>query len=122
MSQQPAVKTDGEQQVFCLEDSVRLSESFLWDRQRRFYETAGVSAWQQSVPLRITTTRFMACAYVDVFTAWLRDLRSGSGTLDESRPVYVVELGSGPGRFAFHFLRRLREVFPANEELAGIRL
>ncbi|MBV9281594.1 MAG: hypothetical protein JOZ41_16055, partial [Chloroflexi bacterium] len=100
--------------LFILERDRRLSDSFLWSLQRRSYELQGVGAWKKedAVPHFVTTNAFIATAYARVVLAWLRDWyaigHSSGGEiagLDLSRPVYVVELGSGPGRFAFLFLK-----------------
>ena len=49
---------------------------------------------------------FIADAYARVVFGFLRDCDSAS-RLDRAEPVYVVELGSGPGRFAYLFLKKI---------------
>jgi hypothetical protein len=79
----------------------RLSASPLWAAQRRFYERAGIDAWRTgTVPHHVTSNVALAHAYARIVHGFLRDTaRPG--------PLDVIELGAGPGRFAFLFLRAL---------------
>jgi len=61
------------------------------------------------VPSYATTNPLIADAYARVAVGFVRDALAGRwGAIDAARPFYVVELGAGSGRFAFHFERRLR--------------
>lgn len=106
----------GERTGFVLEQDSRLSESFLWKLQRKFFDQGGVKAWTEgAVPHYVTDNAFIAEAYAKVVFGFLRDcsLKSNAGgdagfqPLDPSQPVYIIELGAGSGRFAFHFLKKL---------------
>src|SRR5262249_55039171 len=53
---------------------------------------------------------YVARAYAQVLFGWLRDMVAISAPgqtlpLDPSQPVYIVELGAGSGRLAYHFLK-----------------
>jgi SAM-dependent methyltransferase len=87
-----------------LEHQQRLSESLLWDMQRRFYVEHGIAAWQSGmVPERETATPALADAFARVVLGHLRDrARAGASTR-----TYIVEVGGGTGRFAHHFLEQL---------------
>lgn len=90
-----------------LEQGVRLSRSLLWQMQRRFYLDRGINAWSQGeIPQYVTTNPVMGRAYAQLYMAWLRDLvaRRSEAGFDPGQPVYIVELGAGSGRFAYHFL------------------
>jgi tetratricopeptide (TPR) repeat protein len=98
-----------------LEKGQRLSQSVLWTLQRRFFEQRGVTAWSRgTVPHYITTNPTVAAAYARLVLGWLRDWKRGDperngfspAALDGSQCVYVLELGAGAGRFAYHFLRQ----------------
>src|SRR4051812_13767301 len=87
-----------------LETRRRLSQSILWNWQRKFFESQGIQAWSGgAVPHHITSSPFIADAYARVVFGFLRDCQSvvgGDGNssvvpLDHSQPVYIVELGSG---------------------------
>ncbi len=72
-----------------------------------------MGAWSKGeVPHHITSSPFIADAYARVVFGFLRDCRaaesegdSSPAPLDYSQPFYVIELGSGPGRFAYLFLK-----------------
>jgi tetratricopeptide (TPR) repeat protein len=92
-----------------LEQGQRLSQSILWRLQRRYFEGRGVEAWSKGdVPHYITTNPHIASAYAQVVLGWLRDCREQG--IDRTQPVYFVELGSGAGRFGFHFLKKFEQL------------
>jgi hypothetical protein len=106
---------------FPLETPCRLSRSVLWRLQRSYFERRGVAAWADGdVPHRVTSSPRLARAYAAVIAGFLHDW---SRALDRSQPVYIVELGAGAGRFAFHLRRALDELdaLEAFEELLGGR-
>jgi len=91
-----------------LERGRPLSQSLLWHLQRRYFEQQGIEAWRQGVvPQYITSNPFTAHAYAQVVCGFLRDWAGAGAGLDPSEPAYIVELGAGSGRFAYHFLRAL---------------
>jgi len=95
---------------FIVEENVRLSRSCLWNLLRGFYEKEGVAAWSEgTIPWRITNNAFIAAAYARVVHAYLGDLadRGPAAGYDPARPVHVLELGAGTGRFGFLFIRTL---------------
>lgn len=88
-----------------LEQRKRLSESVLWKLQRNFFERYGIEAWSTgAVPHHITSSPFIADAYARVVFGFLRDCHADA--LDHAQPFHIVELGSGPGRFAYLFLKK----------------
>ena len=99
--------------MYLLEQGKRFSESLLWQIQRNYFERQGIAAWRQGdVPHYITSNPYIAEAYARVVCAYWTDLLYGDpgkeqAALDLAQPVYIIELGSGPGRFAFHFLKQL---------------
>lgn len=103
-----------------LETKQRLSRSMLWKLQRNYFDRAGIEAWSTgAVPHHITSSPFIAAAYAGVVFGFLRDCYavaehddySSFAPLDRSQPVYIVELGSGPGRFAYLFLKKFLSVY-----------
>lgn len=90
--------------MLVLESGIRLSQSLLWQLQRRYFEQQGIQAWQQSVvPHFITSNTYTAGAYARVVLAYLKDCKRPEGT---SGRHYILELGAGSGRFAYHFLKK----------------
>lgn len=93
---------------FPLELPCRLSRSVLWRLQRRYFERRGIAAWSDGeVPHRVTNSPYLARSYRRVIAAFLRDWQPA---LDPSQPVYVLELGAGAGRLAFHLVRELEAI------------
>lgn len=90
-----------------LESERRLSESVIWELNRRYYEAQGPRAWSSGdVPFYITSNPFIAHAYAQVVRGFVADMRS-TGALDPGQPLYLVELAAGHGRFTFLFLSQL---------------
>lgn len=87
---------------------VPLSESLIWELHRRYYHEKGVEAWQSNdVPSYVTTNPFIAHSYAQVALAFIRDMPLS----DSDQPIYIVEMGAGSGRFAYHFLRTFFEEY-----------
>jgi tetratricopeptide (TPR) repeat protein len=106
-----------------LDEGKPLSKSILWKLQRNFFEGQGIEAWRQgTVPHYITSNPFIASAYAKVVFGFIRDCRvvKGDSTndsftpLDPSQPIYILELGSGSGRFAYHFLKKFLGFYPSS--------
>jgi tetratricopeptide (TPR) repeat protein len=90
---------------YAIEEGRRLSQSAIWEMQEKYYSSQGVEAWRTgTVPHYVTSNPFVGRCYADVVLGYLRDCRD-AGKLDPSQPIYILEIGSGPGRFAYHFLR-----------------
>ena len=92
-----------------LEQKRRLSQSRIWQWQRRYYTSEGAAAWQRgTVPHYVTSNAFIAAAYAQVVLGFLRDVpRQPGAAADATQPLYIVELGAGVGRFAYHFVTQL---------------
>ena len=90
----------------------RLSQSLLWELERNYFDRQGIRAWNTgAVPHYVTSNPTIARAYAEVILSHLRDsFRSNS--LDPNHPLYILELGAGCGRFAFHCLRYLESHLP----------
>jgi tetratricopeptide (TPR) repeat protein len=106
--------------LFVLEEKQRLSQSLLWQAQRHFFERQGIEAWRQRiVPHYITNNSYLANTYARLVFAFLRDCQAvtvapgegGFPPLNLSQPLYIIELGSGSGRLAFHFLKNFLPLF-----------
>lgn len=105
-----------------LQGQGRLSDSVIWSLQRAFYETEGPSAWKpKGIPFWMTSNTFFARALARVVLAFLRDLAAARPpALDPGAPLYVLELASGSGQFAFLFLKRLQELKRTVPGLEGL--
>jgi tetratricopeptide (TPR) repeat protein len=99
---------DLENTRYPLEENQLFSQSILWDLQKRYFASKGADAWRgDGVPDYITSNPMIANAYAElVFAFWLDQNRISIGR-DNRQALHLIELGAGPGRFAFHFLCRL---------------
>jgi hypothetical protein len=94
----------------------RLSESPLWDHQRRFYAGDPAAIWgTATVPHGITSNPRIANTYARLAVTFLRAaaVTPRIGVSDENEVVHIVEFGGGAGRFAYLFVRQLRELAPS---------
>ena len=93
---------------YLIDSGKPLSQSLLWTLQRRYFESQGVDAWRANVvPYYITSNPYIAQAYARLVLGYLRDLQP---SLDPAQPVYLLELGAGAGRFAYHFLIKFHDL------------
>ena len=93
-------------------DYTAFAKSPLWDLQRQYYSEKGLDAWAGAhVPHYVTSHPVMAMAYAQMVLGFWRDLKAQGIASDQ--PLYIIELGSGCGRFAWHFLLQFFEAFDA---------
>lgn len=100
-----------------IEKDQRLSQSILWKLESAFYQKTGITAWNHGyIPHYITNNPNIAAAYARIVEGYLLD----QAQVDHDQPIYILELGAGPGRFAYQFLQRF---LPAvqNSHLRDIR-
>ena len=94
----------------------RFSESKIWQLQREYYETQGMDAWHSgAVPHYVSTNPTLAWQYAQIVWAMLQDWQTkqhqaGETAQGEMEPFTVLELGTGHGRFTFHFLTALQKL------------
>jgi hypothetical protein len=87
-----------------LERDVPLSQSLIWRSQREFYIRRGLKAWTDDmVPQYITNNPLIAEIYARIVFSFLCDC----GKLSPQNPLRILELGAGPGKFSYLFLRHL---------------
>ena len=92
------------------EKNAVFSKSKIWKLQRDFFENKGIEAWSNQVPFFITSNPFIAKQYAEMTLAFLLDLKK-QNLLNKNFPIYILELGTGHGRFSFYFLKIFFEHF-----------
>ena len=97
----------GSKQV--LEQGKRLSESLVWGLQRAYFEGQGIEAWLHDVPFYITSNPFIANSYARLVIHFIRDWIAKHPEA-KNNPFYVMELGTGPGRFSYYTVKALDEL------------
>ena len=94
--------------LYPLESSKLFSESLIWQLNREFYQSNGIEAWSiGEVPSQITSNSLVGKTYAELILGFLSDL-SKKGNINET--VYILELGAGHGRLAFHILKHLEKL------------
>ena len=91
-----------------LEADRRFSQSLIWELERNYFQKQGINAWNSgTVPHYVTSNPTIAKAYAKLIFAFLRDAKNDTNNpLNSNQPLYILELGSGSGRFAYHFLKK----------------
>lgn len=92
-----------------LEENKRLSESCLWRLQREYFDNQGINAWVNQVPFYITTNPFIAHSYAQVIFNFIRDWITQHPEA-KAHPFYILEMGTGSGRFSFYFIKALLDL------------
>jgi hypothetical protein len=103
-----------------LEKEVSISQSLIWRWQQQSYARRGLKSWTDDlVPHFITNNPFFAEIYAKLIFGFIcdcMDLRGkNSRPLSADNPLRILELGAGPGRFSFLFLRQLEALFQAKD-------
>ncbi len=93
---------------YLIESKKPFSESLIWQLNRDFYQNRGISAWSDDiVPHHMTSNSKVGKTYAELIFGLLKDLAS-KGACKEI--VYILELGAGHGRLAFHILKHLEKL------------
>ena len=101
--------------LYSIESSTRFSESILWQLNRDYYQSVGIDAWSKGeVPHQITSNSLVGKTYAELILGFLCDL-SDQGSTDEK--VYILELGAGHGRLAFHILKHLEKLVSLTDQV-----
>lgn len=96
-----------------LQEACPASESLIWDIHRQAFMHEGAQAWlDYRIPYSVTSNIALARQKAQV-------IRKSFPALDG--PIYVLELGAGPGFFAYHFLRAWQELDQAEAHVRPLR-
>ena len=88
-----------------LEKKRRLYQSIIWARQKDYYTKKGLKAWNpDETPEFISSNAYTARYYAKLINELLNDLNPDSSDIS-----YILDLGSGSGCFAYHFLKAIEE-------------
>ncbi len=92
-----------------IEQHKKFSQSALWRLQREYFEKQGIDAWVNQVPFYITSNPFIARCYAKLVIAFIRDWLAKHPEAKKD-PFYILELGTGSGKFSFYVLKILHEL------------
>jgi hypothetical protein len=101
-----------DQEPHVLEKDVHISQSLIWQAQRDSYAQRGIKSWTEDfVPQFITNNPFIAEIYARIVFGFICDCLDtkvrNSHPVSLGNPLRILELGAGPGKFSFLFLRHL---------------
>lgn len=100
------MKSESTDRKIVLEKNKRFSQSALWRMQREYFDKEGINAWVNQVPFYITSNPFIANSYAQVVLAFIRDCIVQNPDA-KNHPFYIMELGTGSGRFSYYFVKTL---------------
>ncbi len=99
---------------FEIQATTPFSESLIWQLNRDFYQEKGISAWSHGVvPHNLTSNSKAGNTYAQLIFAFLKDLATKGQTTEV---VYILELGAGHGRLAYHVLKHLNRLVASTSE------
>jgi len=94
--------------LFEIESAKPFSESLIWQINQNYYKNKGIDAWRHGeVPHNLTSSSMVGKTYAEIIFAFLKDLAAKGQT---KNTVYILELGAGHGRLAFHILKHLEKL------------
>ncbi len=97
-----------------IEKHKKFSQSALWRLQREYFDKEGINAWVNQVPFYITSNPFIAMCYAKIVLPFMLDW-SKKNPEAKKHPFYVMELGTGSGRFSYYFVKSLLELMKAQD-------
>jgi tetratricopeptide (TPR) repeat protein len=92
-----------------IEQHKKFSESCLWRLQRNYFDKEGINAWVNQVPFYITSNPFIANCYAQIVIRFIRDTIAKDPD-KKNYPFYILELGTGSGRFSYYVMKTLHEL------------
>lgn len=101
----------GKEKRYTIEKEAPFAKSKIWDIQREYYADSGVSAWNTKghlVPHYVSNNPSVANAYAEIALGFFRDRHLHQP--DNQDTIYLLEVGGGSGRFAFHFIKQFSEL------------
>ena len=93
---------------------VPFADSPIWQLNRNYYKENGIDAWRSGeVPHHVTSNSMVGRTYAEMILAFLHDIAEQRNVTDTA---YIIELGAGHGRLAFHILQHLEKLIQYNQE------
>lgn len=93
---------------FLVEEQTPFAQSLIWQLNRDYYQSTGIDAWSSGVvPYHLTSSAMVGKTYAELVFALLKDIAAQGNT---EQTVYILELGAGHGKLAFHVLRYLERL------------
>ncbi len=98
---------------YVVQSKTPFAKSLIWQLNRDYYQNAGINAWSEGVvPHQMTSNAKVGLTYAELIFAFLKDVAVKYGIEEK---VYILELGAGHGRLAFHILKQLDKLIQSFE-------
>lgn len=92
-----------------IEKDKKLSESYLWQYQREYFDREGIDAWVKDVPHYATSNPFLANCYAMIAVrfaeSWAKKNKDA-----KNHPFYIMELGTGSGQLSFYIVKKIKQL------------
>lgn len=96
------------QEKFCVEKDSPLCDSIMWQMLDNYYKKMAIEAWAHDyVPSFVTSNSRLCRSYAKIIINFLQDWFKRPEA-DPTKPVTIIEIGGGHGRFTFLLLRALQ--------------
>ncbi|CDI84463.1 TPR domain-containing protein, putative [Eimeria acervulina] len=96
------------QEKFCVEKDSPLCDSIMWKMLDNYYKQVAIEAWAHDyVPSFVTSNSRLCRSYAKIIINFLQDWFRRAEA-DPEKPVIILEIGGGHGRFTFLLLRALQ--------------
>src|SRR5277367_4685650 len=102
------VKPETTERKVIIEQHKRFSQSALWRMQREYFDKEGINAWVNQVPFYITSNPYIADCYAQITLSFMKDWIKLNPDA-KNHTFYIMELGTGSGRFSYYFVKSLLE-------------
>lgn len=95
------------QEKFCVEEDSPLCDSIMWQMLDNYYKKMAIEAWAHDyVPSFVTSNSRLCRSYAKIIVNFLQDWYKRPEA-NPDKPVTILEIGGGHGRFTFLLLRAL---------------
>ena len=108
------MKTDNHERKITIEKNKRFSQCAFWRMQRDYFDKEGINAWTNQVPFYITSNPYIAYTYAKIVLEFMRDWLK-THPENKNQPFYILELGTGSGRFSYYFVKTLLELLESTK-------
>ncbi|KAL8273023.1 hypothetical protein Esti_003076 [Eimeria stiedai] len=96
------------QEKFCIEQDSPLCDSKMWKMLDNYYKKMAIEAWAHDyVPSFVTSNSRLCRSYAKIIVNFLQDWFKRPEA-DPTKPVTILEIGGGHGRFTFLLLRAMK--------------
>ncbi|KAL8453781.1 hypothetical protein Emed_000722 [Eimeria media] len=96
------------QEKFCIESDSPLCDSKMWKMLDNYYKRMAIEAWAHDyVPSFVTSNSRLCRSYAKIIINFLQDWFKRPEA-DPTKPVTILEIGGGHGRFTFLLLRAMK--------------